>query len=144
MLQFGSHRFGSSAQIVQPTSNHLKRCRRAWNIFGSASGILLAFLKLSQLEDNTMECHGQPERGNMSKRKWQKATWHRRQKEAIERANNVGVTDTSPWWQTVRKSEVSETLKQWCRTVWSCGIVCIGFGFALDGLGVARRWGGVV
>ncbi len=24
MLRFGSHRFGSSAQIVQPTSNHLK------------------------------------------------------------------------------------------------------------------------
>ncbi len=24
MLQFGSHRFGSSAQIMQPTSNHLK------------------------------------------------------------------------------------------------------------------------
>ncbi len=27
MLRFGSHRFGSSAQIAQPTSNHLKRNR---------------------------------------------------------------------------------------------------------------------
>ncbi len=28
MLRFGSHRFGSSAQIVQPTSNHLKNIRK--------------------------------------------------------------------------------------------------------------------
>ncbi len=46
MLRFGSHRFGSSAQIVQPTSNHLKRkishCVNSLRWHNSGSGGLKA------------------------------------------------------------------------------------------------------